>query len=149
MMKDLTQFTLHSQPRKQYAENKLFLHDITGVFVKTGKNVFPATLFTNKAFDTAYLRKKYHPATFDDIWWNNDGINIIPDTTQKVSYDLFIAWKSALIRYPFVYLDNRFVGFEYYLRIKSRTDFFCNYPPGITANKFGITSIPTLKKTIL
>ena len=67
------------KPEKRYAENKLFLQDLTGVFVKTGRDVFPQMLYRNPYFDTAYLRAQYHPATFDHIWWNKDfSVTVIP-----------------------------------------------------------------------
>ena len=112
---------------KQYAENKLYLHDLTGIYTVTGKNVFPPVLFKTNKLDTAYLRDKYHPATFDDIWWNSDNKILLPDTNKTVSKDIKHAWWSAIKQHPDVYINNRWEGFLYYLRIKKRSDFYCNY----------------------
>lgn len=112
---------------KQYAENKLFLHDLTGIYKNTGDNVFPQVLFQQKQFDTTYLSQKYHTATFDDIWWNPDGVLLLPDTNEVVTNEIKTAWLKAIKTHPDVYLKNRADGFLYYLRIKQRSDFYCNY----------------------
>lgn len=112
---------------KQYAENKLYLHDLTGIYKATGENVFPSVLFHTNQLDTAYLRQKYHPATFDDIWWNGDSKILLPDTNESVTNDIRQAWLGAIKEHPRVYIANRWEGFLYYLRIKKRSDFYCNY----------------------
>lgn len=129
---------LHAE--KQYPENKIFLHDLTGIFVKTNTNVFPAILYSNKGFDTAYLRTKYHPATFDDIWWNSDGKTLLPDTSEEIKTTLKNAWKDAIIHNSRIYLQNRWEGFLYYLRLKKRSDFYCNYYMNMypDPNEFGL-----------
>lgn len=126
---------------KQYAENKLYLHDLTGIYKVTGKNVFPEVLFQTNKLDTSYLKEKYHPATFDDIWWNADNKILLPDTNQIVANDIKYAWVSAIKQYPDVYFNNRWQGFLYYLRIKKRSDFYCNYYMYIypDPNEYGYT----------
>jgi hypothetical protein len=126
------------KPRKEYAENKLFLHDLTGIYVKTGNNVFPSILYSDTKIDTAYLRTNYHPATFDPIWWNSDNESVRPLQNDTTSYIIGQAWEKALTDYPLIYLRNRLEGFQYYLLLKRRTNFFCNYPPGISENRYGI-----------
>ncbi|OSZ78693.1 hypothetical protein CAP35_10715 [Chitinophagaceae bacterium IBVUCB1] len=116
---------LHAE--KQYAENKLFLHDLSGIYKSTRTNVFPPVLFKGNVLDTAYLRAKYHPATFDDVWWNTDGKILLPDTNAATTAAIRDAWSSAIRQYPLVYMRNRYDGFLYYLRIKERSDFYCNY----------------------
>lgn len=120
-------FTKVLHADKLYAENKLYLHDLTGIYAKTGKDVYPQVLYTNPGFDTAYLRSKYHPATFDDIWWNGDGKTLLPDTSQLVTDAVAKGWKRAIKENPSVYLHNRRDGFLYYLHIKQRSDFYCNF----------------------
>ncbi len=127
-----------AKPAKSYPENKLFLHDLTGIYVRTGENPFPPIVFANPDFDTSYLRTHYHPATFDGIWWNNDNLTILPAPDEQITHDLFRAWKSAVTRHPIIYLQQRFEGFLYYLRVKNRREEFHYYFPWVHPNELGV-----------
>ena len=126
--------------KKQYAENKIFMHDLAGIFVKTGDNVFPAMMYDKPQFDTGYIRANYLPATFDFMWWNNDGKNVRPHQADRASNKLKAAWKKAVLKYPTVYLSNRWDGFLYFLRIKKRTDEFGYSSPWVIQNEYGFVA---------
>jgi hypothetical protein len=128
------------KPEKKYPVNKLFLQDLTGIYVKTGVNVFPAALYNNPYFDTAALRKRYHPATFDHIWWDKDfKVTIIQHQDDFIERALFQAWEKEIFAHPLVYLKNRLDGFLYYLRIKNSGNKFDSYFMGTVANDFGLS----------
>jgi len=128
------------KPIHTYPETKLFLHDLSGIFVAEKQNVFPAFLFENPDFDTSYVRQKYTTATFDDIWWNQDGLafNHPAVRTQQGARALQRAWQEAIGKYPVTYLSNRADGYLHYLRIKDRGNFFAVFYPRIDANPSGL-----------
>jgi hypothetical protein len=128
------------KPKPAYPEAKLFLHDLSGIFVAEKRNVFPAFLFDNPDFDTTYIRKKYTTATFDNIWWNPDGLafNHKAVRTEAGTQALQGAWREAICQYPVTYLSNRADGFLHYLRIKNRDDFYHVFYPRIDPNSWGL-----------
>jgi hypothetical protein len=132
------------KPEPAHAEDKLYLHDLTGVFIKTHKNVFPAEMYKIPGFDTGYLAKHYTPATFDDIWDNPDKVHVqVADTEESITPQLQAAWVKAIKAYPLVYLQNRYEGFLYYLRIKNRGEF--NYTiRWMEDNKYGFVFRPNI-----
>jgi hypothetical protein len=109
------------------------LQDLSGIFVKTSQNVFPAFLYQNPVFDTAYIRANFTTATFDDIAEKKD-IFQEPDSFKVLEK----AWKHAIIQHPVTYFSNRYDGFLYFLRIKNRANtpfnYYCYYT---TPNEFG------------
>ncbi len=119
----------------------MFLHDLSGVFVAEKRNVFPAFLYVNPDFDTTYIRRNYITATFDNIWWNPDGLafNHKSVRTANGTRALQGAWREAIGVYPVTYLRNRADGFMHYLRIKNRTDHFYHvFYPRIDPNPLGL-----------
>lgn len=127
---------VHAQ--KTFPENKLFLHDLSGVFVKEGRDVFPSSFYRNPGFDTAYIRQHYHPASFDNLWWNSDGKTFLPDTTGAVTATVRNKWLHTISQYPATYLHNRAEGYIYHLRIKTRdVDYFARFP-WIHPNDYGL-----------
>lgn len=113
------------KPTKQYAEAKLYLQDLSGIYVKTGQNVFPSFLYQNAEFDTAYIRAHFSTASFDHIWWNKDNkhIFVLPDSIAVLQK----AWLNAISKHPLTYLHNRYDGYLYFLRVKKRTDVYFDY----------------------
>lgn len=128
------------KPNHTYPEAKLFLHDLSGIFVAEKRNVFPAFLFRNPDFDTTYIRKKYTTATFDNIWWNPDGLTIRQKEARndQGTRALQRAWWKAIGEHPVAYLRNRADGFLYHLRIKNRANVFHVFYPRIDPNAFGL-----------
>jgi hypothetical protein len=128
------------KPKPTYPEAKLFLHDLSGVFVAEKQNVFPAFLFKNPDFDTSYIRRKYTTATFDHIWWNADGLTFDHKElrTEKGMQALQRAWREAISKYLATYLSNRADGFLYHLRIKNRDNLLQVFYPRIDANPLGL-----------
>jgi hypothetical protein len=125
---------------KTYPENKLYLHDLTNIYVATGDNVYPPVLYTNPNFDTAYLRYKHHPATLDHIWWNGDGKTLLPSSGDEITRELKRAWVSAILKHPGVYLEYRYYGFLYFLgiRIRDKEAEYWPYFPWVQPNDLGI-----------
>lgn len=105
---------------KQYPETKSYLHDLSGIYLQTGENVFPAFLYQHPAFDTAHIRRQYTTATFDGVWWNSNGQEIVGEKNDEVSAKIRRSWMGAIAAHPTVYLKNRYDGFLSYLRIKPR-----------------------------
>jgi hypothetical protein len=128
------------KPIPTYSEGKLFLHDLSGIFVAEKRNVFPAFLLRNPGFDTSYVRKHYTTATFDNIWWNPDGLafNHKAVRTEQATQVLQRAWREAIGEYPVTYLGNRTDGFLHYLHIKNRGSYFHVFYPRIDANSLGL-----------
>ncbi len=102
-----------------YPQAKIYMHDIDGIYAKTGHNFYPDYLNKNPLFDSITLRKGYNPATFDHLWWDANGMAPYLVTDEKTIKELRLAWINAISKYPTVYFKNRFLGFLYYLRIKN------------------------------
>lgn len=123
------QYKVVHEDDMQYPTFKLYMYDLAGVYKATGDNVFPAFLYQDPHFDTAYLRTHYIPATFDDIWSNGDSLAVIPEGTEKMNNALKTAWTNAIKKHPAAYLANHADGFLYYLRLKKRNINFHYYFP--------------------
>lgn len=109
------------RPEQTHPETKLFLQDLSGIFVRTNQNVFPAFLYENPAFDTAYIRAHFTTATFDDIWAKN--VFYEDDSAAVLKH----SWQRAIRQNFPLYLQNRYDGFLYFLRIKNRPDIALTY----------------------
>ncbi len=123
------QYHIVREDDKQYPVAKLFMYDLTGIYKATGENVYPGFLYSYAGFDTAYLRRRYVPASFDDIWWNTDRVNVIPETDETTQKILRNYWWAAVKRHPGIYLANHWDGYLYYLRLKQRNINFHYYFP--------------------
>lgn len=131
---------------KTWPQTKLYLHDITGIYAKTGVSLYPSFLFSSPNFDTAVLRKGYHPASFDHLWVGKNDSEIYFFEDDSTVRTLQEAWKKGILTYPMVYFKNRTDGFLYYLRIKDRGNVFHNlfaeiYP---VPNALGISFHPNI-----
>lgn len=120
-------FKIALQCDKQHPEFLLYMHDMSGLLVSTGTNVFPAEFFADKNFDTAYIRSHYQLASIDKLWWNTDGKTLLPQSIDPEAGTYKRAWIHAISKHPIAYLRNRANGFLYFLRIKKSTNFFINY----------------------
>lgn len=133
------QFILNSslKPEKQYPEYKLYLHDIAGIYMKTGKNYFPSFVNQHPGFDTGYLRSHYTTATLDDLYWNDEKKISFPPINDSTEPIIRRAWINSILSYPVTYLLNRWDGFLYFLRIKKRT-WIVVFHAQVSPNNYGI-----------
>ncbi|PZF74188.1 hypothetical protein [Taibaiella soli] len=110
------------KPEATHPENKLFLQDLSGIFVHTNQNVFPDFMYDPDAnFDTAYIRTHFTTATFDDIWARN--MIVDGDSVAVLKH----SWQKAVKENFPLYLRNRYDGFLYFLRIKNRPNVKLTY----------------------
>jgi hypothetical protein len=123
---------------RMYPANKLYIHDMAGIWIKTGDNVFPSELYAQPAFDTANIRSKYHPATYDMLWWNEHGVPALDLNNDAITAKMNDAWRVAITQHPFTYVSNRWEGLLYFLRIKKRSDEFYYCVPWIPENQYGL-----------
>jgi len=127
---------------KTFPEYKLYAQDLSGIYCKTGKLYFPAAILKHPGFDTTYIKTHYKYATFDHIWWNEDGKKILPELNAKQIKELQSYWLKAIRDYPGIYLKNRALGFLNFIRIsESGNPFYVMYPY-IHPNEFGLTFTP-------
>lgn len=131
------------KPQKQYPEYKLYLHDMAGIYVRTGKNYFPSFINEYPGFDTAYLRANYTTATLDDLYWNEEKKIFFPPLNDSTGPIARKAWARSISDNPGAYLYNRWDGFLYFLRIKKRT-WIVTLNAVISPNSFGITFKPNV-----
>lgn len=130
------------KPHKTYPEYKLYAQDLSGIYFKTGKLYFPASILKHPGFDTTYIKTHYKYATFDHIWWNEDGKKILPELNAEQIKELQSYWLKAIRDYPGIYLKNRALGFLNFIRIsESGNPFYVMYPY-IHPNEFGLTFTP-------
>jgi len=134
------------KPKRNFIEYKLFVQDLSGIYVKTGDLTFPDFIKSHPAFDTAYLKGHYAYHTFDQFWWNEDNKYIFPNVNSEQVKELRNYWIKTIVSNPGVYLDIKWKGFLNFLRIKlSGTELYTFYPyihPNsfgfkYTANRFG------------
>ncbi|MDO6432719.1 hypothetical protein Q4E93_19085 [Flavitalea sp. BT771] len=129
------------KPQKQYPEYKLYLHDMAGVYVRTGENYFPTFINSYPGFDTVYLRSNYTTATFDDLYWNQEKKISFLALNDSTSHIIRKAWVQSISNNFGDYLYNRWDGFLYFLRIKKRT-WIVTLNAVVPPNNFGITFKP-------
>lgn len=103
--------------RVNYTEAQIYFHDLSAIFVKTGKNVYPPSLYANKEFDTAYIRSHYNPVDVTALLWNPDNIRLLY-YSKETTNDMKKAWFKTLTAYPGEYIKHRcyiyirFLGFK-------------------------------------
>ena len=124
-------------PQKKYAEYKLYLHDLAGIYVKTGKSYWPSFISQSPGFDSVYLKSHYTPATLDNLFWNEENKISFPPLNDSLSPIVRQAWMKSITENPGVYLLNRWDGFLYYLRIKKRT-WIVTLHAEISPNDYGL-----------
>jgi hypothetical protein len=125
---------------KQYPEYKLILHDLAGIYARTGHNYFPPFITSHPGFKADYIATHYLTATIDNIWWNQDRDILFPPLTEETRPALLQAWKSALWEQPGTYLTNHYDGFLYFLQLKKRREApFFYYYPYMHPNQFGFS----------
>lgn len=127
-----------AKPEKQFVEYKLLVHDIAGVYVKTGKNYLPSFITQYPGYDSVYLKNNYTTATLDNLWWNWEKKISFPPMTETNMPILQNAWQASILENPKVYLKNKFEGFLYFLHVKERTKLYWGHPT-IDQNPYGIT----------
>ncbi|MEI9946499.1 MAG: hypothetical protein WDN26_20040 [Chitinophagaceae bacterium] len=125
------------KPIKQYPQYKLYLHDLAGIYVKTGKNYFPSFINEYPGFDTNYLKANYTTATFDNLYWNEEKKFSVPPLNDSTEAIVRQAWIKSITTNTGSYLYNKFDGFLYFLRIKRRTGIVTLHPE-VSPNEFGI-----------
>jgi hypothetical protein len=108
------------KPERRYPEYKLYLHDLSGIYVKTGKNYFPSFIRQYQGFDTNYLKANYTTATFDHLYWNDEQKISFPRLNENNKHIIRRAWINGISDNPGTYLQNRWDGFLYYLHFKRR-----------------------------
>lgn len=122
---------------KRYPQSKLYFHDITGIYKETGISYFPEKLVQSSKVDTAGYKDLYHTATFDNLWWGEHASVKFKDFTQEEINNLRSSWLKATKNHPATYLQNRWDGFLYYLRIKKRRPDYTPYYVWIHPNDYG------------
>jgi Ca2+/Na+ antiporter len=115
----LTYRVLHAT--KSYPAFKLKLLDIAGISKLSGQNYFPESIRNYPDFNYDTLLKEYTPASFDAIIWpQSNRPTMIPYPTSALDSMANESWILAIKQHPLLYLQNRFSGFLYYLRIRKR-----------------------------
>lgn len=127
---------------RTYIEFKLFAHDLSGIYYKTGEVCFPEFVQQHPGFDTAYIRTHYQYATFDNIWWNSDGKNILPNVNAEQLNEVRNAWIKAIATHPIAYFKNRANGFLFFLRIRNSGSSLMTLYPYIHPNSYGFKVTP-------
>lgn len=131
-----------AKPQHRYPEAKLFLHDLLGIYARSGAAEFPALLYTQPDFDTAGLRAAYTPATFDDSWWSGGRTHTnwaLPEQPGLLQN----AWAGAIRQHPAAYLQHRGEGYLYYLQLRSRSADYHPWYPWIHPNEYGFELKPS------
>ncbi|MES2133681.1 MAG: hypothetical protein V4506_15130 [Bacteroidota bacterium] len=138
------------KPHKSYGEYKLFMHDLSGIYVETNKLCFPDFIKNYPRFDTLYLKQNYHYSTFDNIWWNSDHKYLLPAVNDTTIKELRNYWLHTIADNPLVYLKNRTKGYLAFLRITTSESSLCNMYPYIHPNSYGLVRKSNfLSKTII
>lgn len=105
---------------RAYPEYKLRLLDLSGISRLSGENLFPVEFNRHPYFQFDTLMRLYTPAGIDEIYWRDTEHPIWPYPNDSLNKLVGHAWINAIRRHPLYYLENRFTGFLYYLRIKKR-----------------------------
>jgi len=105
---------------KTFPDYKLKLLDLSGISMLSGENLFPPAINNYHLFNLDTLFSKYTPASIDDIYWPENHQSIFPYPNDSLDNAVTGSYRSAILHHPFLYLENRFNGFLYYLRIRKR-----------------------------
>jgi hypothetical protein len=124
------------RPEKKYPEYKLYLQDLSGIYVKTGKNYFPSFIREYQGFDTGYLKTNFTTATIDNLYY--DKRISFPPLNENTRSIIHRAWINSILDNPGTYLQNRWDGFLYFLHIKKRTWLVVLHAE-VSPNNLGIT----------
>ena len=124
------------RPEKKYPEYKLYLQDLSGIYVKTGKNYFPSFIREYEGFDTNYLKSNFTTATIDNLYY--DKRISFPPLTGSTRRTIHRAWINSILENPGTYLQNRWDGFLYFLHIKKRSWLVVLHAE-VSPNNLGIT----------
>jgi hypothetical protein len=120
---------------KSYTEAQIYFHDLNGIFVKTHQNVYPGIMYTNKDFDTAYIRGHYKQGEISTLLYNPDNKNLLP-LDEQTTTEMKKAWLDAIQKYPHVYLQNRWDIYLDFLTFKKEVDIQYFFP-WIQPNNYG------------
>ncbi|HEV8506738.1 MAG TPA: hypothetical protein VGQ53_15110 [Chitinophagaceae bacterium] len=121
---------------KKYPEYKLYLQDLSGIYVKTGKNYFPSFIRDHRGFDTNYLKSNFTTATIDNLYYG-PGISF-PPLNESTKGIIHRAWTNSILDNPGIYLQNRWDGFLYFLHVKKRSWLVVLHAE-VSPNNLGIT----------
>jgi len=124
------------RPENKYPEYKLYLQDLSGIYVKTGKNYFPSFIREYEGFDTSYLKSNFTTATIDNLYY--DERISFPPLTGSTRRTIHRAWINSILENPGTYLQNRWDGFLYFLHIKKRSWLVVLHAE-VSPNNLGIT----------
>ena len=91
-----------------HIEYKLITHDLTGLSLRSGQLLFPPEITSWQGFDTAYLFSHYNLMSFDNIWWNPDHKQILPDLNEEQHKSLQKYWRSTILQHLPVYLKMKY-----------------------------------------
>jgi hypothetical protein len=120
---------------KKYPEYKLYLQDLSGIYVKTGKNYFPSFIRQYPGLDMNYLRSNFTTATIDNLYYEER--MSFPPLNDRNRTMIRRAWINSILDNPVTYLQNRWDGFLYFLRIKKRTWFVVLHAE-VSPNNLGV-----------
>ena len=138
--KIISRFVL--QAHDDHIEYKLIAHDLTGLSMRSRKLLFPPEIKSWKGFDTAYLFSHYQLMSFDNIWWNPDHKQILPNLTELQHKSLQAYWRAAILSYLPQYLKMKYEGSLYFIKIRESGNGMMIMHPYIKQNNFGFKLEP-------
>lgn len=89
-----------------YTEAQIYFHDLSAIYIETGENVFPNSVYKNQQFDTTYIRTKYNPLDVTALLWNTDNKTLLY-YNKELTNDLKNAWLKAIWNHSSVYIKHR------------------------------------------
>lgn len=125
-----------------HIEYKLIAHDLTGLSMRSGQLCFPPEITTWRGFDTAYLFSHYNLVSFDNIWWNPDHKQILPDLSEEQHQQLHAYWRSAILHHLPQYLKMKYEGTLFFLKIRESGNGMMIMYPYIYPNNFDFKLSP-------
>ncbi len=128
--------------KKDHFEYKLIMHDLSGLSIRSKELCFPSMITQHPGFDYDYIVSHYSVVSFDNIWWNPDHKNLMPNLTEEQHAELYSFWLRAIRTHPKEYLRMKAEGSLYFMRIRNSGSHFMIMFPHIMPNNFGFSYQP-------
>ena len=108
-----------------HPENVIMLHDLAGISLGSGHDVYPAFIRDNPAHSLETLKRCYTPQIADPLYfdWSSAGYAGCSYANPLVqNHSLFRDWLSAIYREPVAYMMHRLRVNRYFLQIATQND---------------------------
>ncbi len=126
--------------QKTHVEQAIKIHDIVGIFVRTGDEGLIPDYWKkmNPDLTPELLRENYDPTNLNLLWTGLFRNDLVRPTTDLSQLDeLQAKWKEAIFHFPTAYFQHRWAVFNGLIRI-GQTETYYPFQLAVNPNPFGL-----------